>query len=147
MASDMKAEKTASTSDWIIEVIDFESGLQEAKWGGQSLFTAKQDNFKNKQFVRIEGIIKPVAQKDKYTFDFKLKLNGEQNLIIVELVDKEGKGFVAFGDERKFDRSPTNEFNFEQFPMKISICFYLPADIKAFDFSINDSDPIKLNNL
>lgn len=147
ISSDEADKRSISTPEWIFKVTSFKSGLQEAKWGQRVLFSTRQDAFKDNQFIRIDGLLRPALKKDKYIFDFKLKLNGEQNLILVEMVDKEGKSFVAMGDEARFDRSRTIEFKSNQFPMKMGICFYLPGNIQSIEFSIDDSPQLKLNGM
>ena len=146
-ASDEVSKNTISTAEWIFEVTGFKSGLREAKWGQNVLFSTKQDRFKDVQFIRVHGFIRPVLKKNKYTFEFKLKLNEKQNLILVEMTDQEGKNFVAIGDDARFDRSRTIEFRANQFPMKVGICFYLQADIQSFEFSLDDSARLKVDDL
>ncbi len=160
--------KTLSTSKWIFKVTGFSSGLKEARWGQMVLYSTRQDPFKDKQFIMVEGLLSPKEKKDKYVLDVKLTLNGEQSLIFVEMIDKRGQGsknvkvgksggknvkvgksggnFIAMGDIALFDQSKSFKFKPSQFPVKMSICFSLPANVHFFEFSIDDSEHMKLNS-
>ncbi len=151
--------KIIKTSKWIFKVTAFRSGLQEALWDQMVLHSTKEAPFKDKQFIMVEGLFSPGEKKDKYVLDVKLKLNGEQSLIFVEMIDKKGqiskKGkigksnghFIAMGDIALFDQLKSFEFNSNQFPIKMNICFSLPANVQSFEFSIDDSERIKLEDL
>ncbi|OPY11908.1 MAG: hypothetical protein A4E66_01264 [Syntrophus sp. PtaB.Bin001] len=151
--------KIIKTSKWTFKVTGFRSGLQEAIWDQMVLYSTKEVPFKDKQFIMVEGLFSPVEKKDKYVLDVKLKLNGEQSIIFVEMIDQKGQiskkskvgksngHFIAMGDIALFDQSKSFEFKSTQFPVKMNICFSLPANVQSFEFSMDDSEQIKLGNL